>query len=32
MDVPSHLLSVYKYPDSNDDLKEKSRDALKSIL
>ena len=29
MDVPSHLLSVYKYPDSNDDLKEKSRDALK---
>ncbi|CAD8161983.1 unnamed protein product [Paramecium octaurelia] len=31
-DVPSHLLAVYKFPDSSEDLKKKSSQALKSIL
>lgn len=31
-DVPSHLLAVYKFPESSDDLKKKAKKALKSIL
>ena len=31
-DVPSHLLAVYKMSDSDEDLKKKSKEALKSIL
>jgi len=31
-DVPSHLLAVYKFPESSEDLKKKSKKALKSIL
>ena len=31
-DVPSHLLAVYKYNESDDDLKQKSKEALKNIL
>mmetsp|Transcript_17385 Transcript_17385/g.2408 ORF Transcript_17385/g.2408 Transcript_17385/m.2408 type:complete len:81 (+) Transcript_17385:925-1167(+) len=31
-DVPSHLLAVYKFSESSEDLKKKSKKALKSIL
>ena len=31
-DVPSHLLAVYKFPNSAEDLKQKALKALKSIL
>ena len=31
-DVPSHLLAVYKIPNSEQDLREKSKIALKNIL
>lgn len=31
-DVPSHLLAVYKFSDSSEDLKKKAKKALKSIL
>eukprot|EP00828_Plagiopyla_frontata_P000715 TRINITY_DN0_c2325_g1_i2.p2 TRINITY_DN0_c2325_g1~~TRINITY_DN0_c2325_g1_i2.p2 ORF type:complete len:144 (+),score=35.85 TRINITY_DN0_c2325_g1_i2:3-434(+) len=31
-DVPSHLLAVYKFQDSSEDLKKKAKKALKSIL
>ena len=31
-DIPSHLLSVYKYEKSSDDLKKKAKKALKAIL
>lgn len=31
-DVPSHLLAVYKYPESSEELKKKSKKALKQIL
>jgi len=31
-DVPSHLLAVYKFGDSSEDLKKKAKKALKSIL
>jgi len=31
-DVPSHLLAVYKFPESNEDLKSKAKKALKAIL
>jgi hypothetical protein len=31
-DVPSHLLAVYKFPDSSEELKKKCKKALKSIL
>jgi 3-methyladenine DNA glycosylase AlkD len=31
-DIPSHLLAVYKYEKSSDDLKKKAKKALKSIL
>ena len=31
-DVPSHLLAVYKFSESSEDLKKKAKKALKSIL
>lgn len=31
-DVPSHLLAVYKFQESSEDLKKKSKKALKNIL
>ena len=31
-DVPSHLLAVYKFQGGSEDLKKKSKKALKSIL
>jgi len=31
-DVPSHLLAVYKFAESSEDLKKKAKKALKSIL
>jgi hypothetical protein len=31
-DVPSHLLAVYKFQEGSEDLKKKSKKALKSIL
>jgi len=31
-DVPTHLLAVYKFPESSDDLKSKAKKALKAIL
>ena len=31
-DVPSHLLAVYKFQESDEDLKHKSKVSLKSIL
>ena len=31
-DIPQHLLAVYTKPDSSEELKKKSKKALKSIL